>query len=161
MLDRLFCFWALCGGALLLAIVLATAVNTGALVADTITRGFGVRIPTLSGYEDFVRLVIAPALLAFFPYCQWQRGHIQITWASNLFSHRQQHRLNQFWHVIGSISAAALAVMLTQGMLELRRDNALSPVLEWREWLFFIPAVASVCLWWLAATAQLLTPQKI
>ena len=76
LLDKVVVWWALLGGAILLAIVLVTVANVGAFTLDRLARPFGERVAGLPGYEDFVRLAVSCAGLMLFPYCQLRRGHI-------------------------------------------------------------------------------------
>ena len=135
--------WAVAGGAIMLLIVAVTAVNVGAFALDVALRSFGWRIPALPGYEDFVRLAIGPALLMLFPYCQLQRGHI----AADFLPPDYHPRCGAVWIYFGAWITAALAVFLGYSMLlgmwETYDDNALSQILGWRQWPFYLPAVIS------------------
>lgn len=139
--------WALAGGVLLLAIVAVTAVNVGAFALDTAARQFGVRIPGLPGYEDFVRLAIGPAFLMLLPYCQLVRGHVTADVFTDRLPDRVRRRLDGLWRRLTAVAAAALGAGLAAGMLETRADNVLSPILGWAEWPFYLPAIVSLLLW--------------
>ena len=139
--------WAQAGGLLLLLIVAVTTVNVGAFVLDVAARPFGVRVPALPGYEDFVRLAVGPVFLMMFPYCQLVRGHITADVFTDRLSAPARRRLDAFWRLLAAAVALALAVFLVFGMLETRADNVLSPILGWREWPFYLPAIASLFLW--------------
>lgn len=136
---------------MLLFIVAVTAVNVGAFALDVVARIGGVRVAALSGYEDFVRLTVGPALLMVFPYCQLKRGHVTVKFLTRGLNPATTNRLDALWRRLTAVAAALLAVALTLGMLETRADNALSPILGWREWLFYPPAVAAAWLWALTA----------
>ena len=145
--------WALAGGVLLLLIVAVTAVNIGAFMLDLALRGFGVRVPGLPGYEDFVRLMIGPVFLMLFPYCQLVRGHITADVFTAHLSEGFRRRLDAFWRWLTAGAAAALGLALAAGMMETRVDNVLSPILGWQEWPFYLPAIASLFLWAAVAAA--------
>ena len=51
--------------------------------------------------------------------------------------------------------AAFLAFWMTVGLLETRADGALSRVLGWPEWPFYLPGLVSLLLWAAVAGAQL------
>jgi TRAP-type C4-dicarboxylate transport system permease small subunit len=124
LLEKLAVWWAILGGVVLLAIVLVTATNVGAFGLDKIARLFGATVSGLPGYEDFVRLAISGAALMLFPYCQLKRGHVAV----DLF-----------------VNMTPRPVRL--GLLETRADGALSRVLGWPEWPFYLPGIASLVLW--------------
>ena len=50
--------------------------------------------------------------------------------------------------------ALFLAYWMFQGMVESRADNALSPVIGWPIWPFYIPGVVSLLLWAFVAAVQ-------
>ena len=138
--------WAVAGGAIMLLIVAVTAVNVGAFALDVALRSFGWRIPALPGYEDFVRLAIGPALLMLFPYCQLQRGHIAADFFTARLSSSVRRGLDLFWAWITAALAVFLGYSMLLGMWETYDDNALSQILGWRQWPFYLPAVISLFL---------------
>ena len=52
--------------------------------------------------------------------------------------------------------ALFLAYWMVHGMIETRSDGALSRVLGWTEWPFYIPGIVSLVLWATVAASQLL-----
>lgn len=146
-LDELVAIWAVLGGLVLLSIVLATAFNVGTYLSSAV----GISIAGFPGYEDFVRLTVSSAALMLFPYCQQQKGHIAV----DLFAVRMPRALN---HAMAIISMAAMTLLaaflfywMVIGMLETRADGAVSRVLQWPEWLFYLPGLISLVLWTLVA----------
>ncbi len=154
LLEKTVTWWALMGGAILLAIVLVTAVNVGAFGLDRIARLFGGTVTALPGYEDFVRLAISAAALMLFPYCQLHRGHVVV----DLLVSRVPRGLQRTLDTISLLAMAGLALFLAYwmvlGMLETRADGALSRVLGWPEWPFYLPGIASLVLWATIAAYQ-------
>ncbi len=154
LLEKTVTWWALMGGAILLAIVLVTAVNVGAFGLDRIARLFGGTVTALPGYEDFVRLAISAAALMLFPYCQLHRGHVVV----DLLLSRVPRGLQRTLDTISLLAMAGLALFLAYwmvlGMLETRADGALSRVLGWPEWPFYLPGIASLVLWATIAAYQ-------
>lgn len=150
-LDDLVAFWALLGGGVLLSIVAVTAFNIGAHVLDRMARPFGGSVQGFPGYEDYVRLTISCAALMLLPYCQLRRGHVAV----DLFAARMPAWLNRSMTVISLAAMAFLAVFLfgwmMVGMIETRSDGAVSRVLQWPEWPFYLPGLASLLLWTLVA----------
>jgi TRAP-type C4-dicarboxylate transport system permease small subunit len=147
LLEKLAVWWAILGGVVLLAIVGVTATNVGAFGLDKIARLFGATVSGLPGYEDFVRLAISGAALMLFPYCQLKRGHVAV----DLFVNMTPRPVRRALDAVSLIAMAALALFLAYwmvlGLLETRADGALSRVLGWPEWPFYLPGIASLVLW--------------
>lgn len=154
-LNRIAAWWALLGGAILLAIVLVTVANAGAFMLDRVARMFGGTVSGLPGYEDFVRLAISAAALMLLPYCQVQRGHVAV----DLFAKMMPPAVRRGLAVLSTLATAALAAFLAYwmalGLLETRADGALSRVIGWPEWPFYAPGVLSLLLWALVAASQI------
>lgn len=155
LLEKAATWSALMGGAILLAIVLVTTVNVGAFGLDRIARLFGATVTALPGYEDFVRLAISAAALMLFPYCQLRRGHVVV----DLLMGRVTRGLQRTLDIVSLLAMAVLGLFLAYwmvvGMLETRADGALSRVLGWPEWPFYLPGIASLVLWAAIAAHQL------
>ena len=151
LLERVALGWALLGGVGLLLIVAATAFNVGAFAADMVARNFGGSVHAFPGYEDFVRLMVSAAVLMLFPYCQLRRGHVAV----DLFVERMPQPVQRAIDAVSLIGMTLLVLFLlywmTIGMLETRADQAVSRVLEWPEWPFYLPGLASLLLWALVA----------
>lgn len=156
LLEKAVRWWALLGGAILLIIILVTVTNVGAFALDKLARMVGESVRGLPGYEDFVRLAISGAALMFLPYCQLQRGHVSV----DLFVERLPRRARTVLAAVSLIGFAALAMFLAYwmalGMIETRADGAVSRVLGWPEWPFYLPGILSLALWAGVAVAQLI-----
>jgi TRAP-type C4-dicarboxylate transport system permease small subunit len=146
--------WALLGGIVLLAIVLVTTVNVGAFALDKLARVFGATLSGLPGYEDFVRLAVGCAALMFFPYCQLRRGNIAVDLFTKLVPDRARNVLDRCWTLVIAAVAGFLAFWMVLGMFETRADHALSPVLGWPVWPFYVPGIVSLVLWASVAVIQ-------
>lgn len=147
--------WALLGGALLLAIALVTTANAGAFTLDRLARLFGANVSGLPGYEDFVRLVVSAAVLMLFPYCQLRRGHIVVDLFAKWLSPGLRRALDLAALALVALLALFLAYWMALGLAETRADGALSRVLGWPEWPFYLPGLASLLLWALVALSQM------
>lgn len=108
LLRRMSSAWAMVGGILVLLIVLVTAVNVSAFIANRITAPFGVFVPALPGYEDFVRLAVSVAALAFIPFCQYRRGHVAVDLFVQHFPPMLRGALDRLW----LLGTAAVAIFL-------------------------------------------------
>lgn len=153
--ERVSAAWAVAGGLVILAIMLVTSVNVGAFALDRLARLFGANVGALPGYEDFVRLAVSCAALMFFPYCQLRRGHVAVDLFVSLFPRVVKRALDRLWLTAIVALALFLAYWMCLGMLETRADRALSPVLGWPEWPFYLPGVISLLLWALVAAWQI------
>ena len=153
-LEKIAAWWALVGGAILFLIAAVTVTNTGAFLLDRLARIGGGAVSGLPGYEDFVRLAVSAAALMMLPYCQHQRGHVVV----DLLAGRMPARLRSALDRISGAAVAALALFLTYwmwlGMAETRDDHALSRVLGWPEWPFYLPGILSLVLWAVIAAVQ-------
>lgn len=152
--ERLAAGWALAGGVLIIAIMLVTSVNVGAFALDRIARLFDAHVAALPGYEDFVRLAISSAALMFLPYCQHRRGHVAVDLLVSKLPAVLRQSLDRLWLVAIVILALFLAYWMFQGLIETYDDRALSPVLSWPEWPFYIPGLLSLILWAVIAGMQ-------
>lgn len=146
--------WALAAGLVLLSIVAVTTVNVGAFALDRLARLWGATVEGLPGYEDYVRLAISGAALMFFPYCQMKRGHVVV----HLFTHAVpgglRRGLDRLWLAAIGALALFLAWWMLLGLLETRADGALSRVLGWPEWPFYLPGLVSLLIWAAVAFRQ-------
>lgn len=154
-LELVVSTWALLGGVMLIAIVLVTTVNVGAFTLDRMARLVGSNVSGLPGYEDFVRLAISAAALTFFPYCQLRHGHVNVDLFARQFPLSVQRALNILWLLTTALVALGLAWYMFHGMQETRGDNAVTPVLGWAEWPFYIPGIVSLVLWAMVAVSQI------
>ena len=148
--------WALLGGAVLISVILVTVADVGAFALDRIARSFGGVVGGLPGYEDFVRLAISSAALMLFPYCQLRRGHIAVDLFADITPRRIRRLMNRAAPAATIVLALFLAYWMALGLAETRADGALSRVLGWPEWPFFVPGVLSMLLWAAVAAAQVL-----
>lgn len=154
-LQQAAMLWAIFGGIVLILIVAVTTTNVGAFAIDRVARSFGSTFSALPGYEDFVRLAISCAALMFFPYCQLMRGHVVVDALSTRMSKKTKQVLDIFSLALTVLLALFLAYWMFIGMIETRADAAVSRVLGWREWPFYIPGIFSLVLWALIAFTQI------
>ena len=58
------------------------------------------------------------------------------------------------WSAAASLLALFLGYWMLIGMFESRNDGALSPVIGWPLWPFYLPGIVSLLLWCLVAALQ-------
>jgi hypothetical protein len=160
-LHRAAAAWAVLGGIGLLAIVAVTVTNVGAFTLDRIAGLWGADVAGLPGYEDFVRMAVSSAALMLLPYCQARRGHVAVDiFAETLMPPTVQRVLDAVWLALMGLLAAFLAWKMTLGMVETYQDHALSRVLGWPVWPFYLPGIASLALWAAVCAGDLLAGEE-
>ena len=147
LLERLVLGWALLGGVGLLLIVGATALNVAAFALDMVARPMGGSVGVFSGYEDFVRLIVSAAVLMLFPYCQMRRGHVAVDLFVERLPLAGQRAIDAVSLIGMTLLVGFLLYWMSIGMIETRADGAVSRVLGWPEWLFYLPGLISLALW--------------
>lgn len=158
-LSRIISAWALVGGALLLLVVVATAINAIGFTGNAIARTWGGSVSGLPGYEDGVTMLVGVAAMAMFPYCQLHGGHTAV----DIFMSRAPGWANRAVAIISVLLVTAIALimayMLTLGTIETRSDRVETAVLGWPVWIFMPSAVISCLLWAAAAMLQGFAPK--
>lgn len=155
MIRRLTDGFAVLGGVILLIIVAVTTTNTAAFILDRIAGLFGTDVSGLPGYEDFVQLAISGAALMVFPYCQAKRGHVAVELFMDRLPQILQRAFDKLWLTCTAAVAIFLAYWMVFGLLEARADGAVTSVLGWAIWPFYLPGIASMILWALVAVTQI------
>jgi len=154
LIERIVLWWALAGGVGLLLIVGATAFNVGAFGLDMVARRFGGEVTAFPGYEDFVRLMVSASALMLFPYCQVRRGHVAVDVLVDRMPLAVQRAIDAIALIGMTVLALFLLYWMSIGMIETRDDHAISRVLGWPEWPFYLPGLVSLALWALVAAIQ-------
>ena len=104
-----------------------------------------------------MRLAISAAALMLLPYCQLKRGHVVVDLFAGMLPRVVQQALTRTWLAAMAALALFLAYWMVLGMQETRADGALSRVLGWPEWPFYLPGIVSLVLWATVAAHQALT----
>jgi len=148
------------GGALLLVIVLTTAINAVGFTGNAIARTWGGNVSGLPGYEDAVQMLVGVAALTMFPYAQLHKAHASV----DVFMQYAPQWANRAVAVVSGLVLAAITVwfayMLVLGTLEVRSDNVETTVLGWPVWIFMPFAVVSCLLWAAASFINIFAPQE-
>ncbi|PID48280.1 MAG: hypothetical protein CR967_00720 [Proteobacteria bacterium] len=132
---------------LLILVIIVTVLNIGAFGLDKLTRMFGYNVEGLAGYEDFVKLCISSIALMFFPWTQYERGHVSVDFFADKLSNKIQIYLDKIWLIVTFFFVLFLAYFMFLGMLEAREDDAMSSILGWSIWPFYVPGIISLILW--------------
>lgn len=146
-IRKMCLWWVYLAGVLLLFVVLTTVVNITAFGLDKVARIFDSNVVALSGYEDLVRLLVSCIALMFFPWAQAERGHVSVDFFAEKFSSNIQQVLDITWLSCTLVLVVFLGVLMFLGMMESYEDGAMSSILGWVEWPFYIPGIISLGLW--------------
>ncbi|MEO0387862.1 MAG: TRAP transporter small permease subunit [Pseudomonadota bacterium] len=150
-LERAITAWALCGGVLLILIVVITAINAAGFTADAVADTWGGNVSGLPGYEDAVQMIVGVSALMMFPYAQLHRAHAAVDVVMQFAPRWLNRAIAIFSGAILTALLVWMAWMLTQGTLQVRADRIETTVLGWPQWIFMPVAVVS-CLLWAVAT---------
>ncbi len=160
LLIRLIHGWALLGGALLLLIVVVTAINAAGFTANAVARTWGGNVSGLPGYEDAVQMLVGVAAFMMFPHAQLYRAHAAV----DVVMQHAPAWANRSVAILSGIVLAVLLVwmawMLAQGTLQVRADRVETTVLGWPVWIFMPFAVISCLLWAVAAILDIVAPAE-
>ncbi len=135
LLYRLATGLAVCGGLVLIALVLMT-------VASILGRSLlGVPVP---GDFELVEIGCALAVFAFLPYCQLTRANVSVDFFTAGIGARSHALLDAMANLLYTLIAALLTWRAAIGGIELHGYQESSMVLQVPLWWGFIPAV--ICL---------------
>lgn len=142
-LARIFIrWWALLGGAVLIALVLMTAAS--ALSNLLFNRPF-------RGDYELVKHGVAIAAFAFLPYCQLTYGNVTVDLFTQGISGRAKSALVVLASVIAALFAAVLFRQMWLGMLDYIQYREVMVSLPVPLWTAFPPALVSLALLFVAA----------
>ena len=114
---------------------------------------------SVPGDIEIVQIATAFAVFSFLPYCQARRGNVLVDTFTLRLSARTQRRIDAFWDVVYSLSAAVLAWRLLVGaydtissqtvsmMLGLRIGYVIAACAIMAAFLAVVTAVGAVRLW--------------
>lgn len=144
-LNKACLIWAYFGGIILLILVFIASYNA---IVNGLSNINLLHISGFQGYEDFVRLLISCSALMFFPLTQFVRGHVSVDFFTDyILSEKAKNILDKMWLSITSLLIMFLAINMYYGMLTARDDEVVTSVLQWSEWMFYIPGIISLLLW--------------
>lgn len=145
---------------MILTIILVTVFNIAAFGLDKIARVYDLNVGGLPGYEDLVRLLISCIALMLFPWAQLEKGHVSVDFFTENLSTHLQVILDKIWLVATFVLVVFLGITMVLGLMESYGDNALSRILGWSEWPFYIPGILSLVLWGFVLFYQIFLEKK-
>jgi len=142
--------WALCGGAVLLAVVGANVLEVASGALQPLT---GYRF---TGAVELTELGAAVAVFAFLPWCQLHDAHV----TADIFTARAGPRAVAVMRLAASLVALAVfAVLLwrmTGGLADQRGYGYRTAILSLPVWWAYVPALVSLALTLAAAVVRII-----
>jgi TRAP-type C4-dicarboxylate transport system permease small subunit len=140
-------WWALAGGALLVAVVLAIAASAaGNIFFDS----------PIAGDFEIAEIATAIAAFSFLPHCQLTGANV----CADLFTSRAGPRTSAALSLLAALVAGVFAALLlwrmSAGMLDYKNDGEITHILGFPVWAAFPPMLFSLALLLLAAAASAL-----
>lgn len=145
LVSRIITGWAVLGGCVLLAVVL---MNTYSVIGNQFARPF-------PGDFEMTEIGIAIAAFTFLPYCQLTGANV----TADIFTSRASPRWIALFSLAASVVALAFSVLLLwrmyAGMLDQREYGYETAILQFPNWLGWIPVLISLVLLILASLITL------
>ena len=134
--SRIITIWALLGGLVLLAVVLMHTYSV-------IGANFGLPFP---GDFEMTEIGVAIAAFSFLPYCQLTGGNV----TADIFTARASKRWIAIFTLAGSLVALGFSLLLLwrmyAGMLDQKNYDYVTAILQFPQWLGYIPVLISLAL---------------
>lgn len=159
-IKKICLYWVYLAGIMILIIVLSTVFNIAAFGLDKMARLFDLNVGGLPGYEDLVRLSISCIALMLFPWAQLEKGHVSVDFFTENLATHLQIILDKVWLIVTFVLVVFLSITMMLGLMESYDDNALSRILGWSEWPFYIPGIISLILWALVLFYQIFLEKR-
>lgn len=145
LVSRIITGWALAGGVVLLLVV---AMHTWSVIGNQ----FGHPFP---GDFEMTEIGVANAAFAFLPYCQLTGANV----TADIFTSRASKRWIAMFSLAGSVVALAFSVLLLwrmyAGMLDQKSYGYETAVLQFPNWIGWLPVLVSLVLLVLASLVTL------
>lgn len=154
---------ALAGGAVLVALVAVTCVSVLGRALDgaghspfvaewlpALASMLQAAAPVLGDFE-LVEMGTAFAVMAFWPWCQLERGHATVDIVSRALPARADGALAIVWEIVFALVVTLVAWRLLEGAQDKARYNETTFLLGWPVWWGYAAAFAASCVATLAA----------
>ncbi len=134
--EKLICFWALFGGLILLFVV---GLNIGSIIGSIMR----IHVP---GDFELTQIGVAVAVFCFLPYCQLYRHNI----TADIFTFWANNKTILLLRINGALVALLFSIVLlwrmSDGMIDQKKYDYTTAILEFPIWVAFIPILISLCL---------------
>lgn len=142
--KKLISVWALVGGLILLSVV---SLNIGTIIG-------GIVLIHVPGDFELTQIGVAVAVFCFLPYCQLHRHNV----TADIFTFWANNKTVLLLRIGGAIVAFLFSILLlwrmTDGMLDQKKYDYTTAILQFPVWIAFIPILISL---WLLGIASIMT----
>ena len=142
--EKLISVWALVGGLILLSVV---SLNIGSIIG-------GILLIHVPGDFELTQIGVAVAVFCFLPYCQLHKHNV----TADIFTFWANNKTILLLRIGGAVIALLFSILLlwrmTDGMLDQKKYDYTTAILQIPVWTAFIPILISL---WLLAMASIMT----
>ena len=142
--EKLISVWALVGGLILLSVV---SLNIGSIIG-------GIVLIHVPGDFELTQIGVAVAVFCFLPYCQLHKHNV----TADIFTFWANNKTILLLRIGGAVIALLFSILLlwrmTDGMLDQKKYDYTTAILQIPVWTAFIPILISL---WLLAMASIMT----
>ena len=142
--EKLISVWALVGGLILLSVV---SLNIGSIIG-------GILLIHVPGDFELTQIGVAVAVFCFLPYCQLHNHNV----TADIFTFWANNKTILLLRIGGAVIALLFSILLlwrmTDGMLDQKKYDYPTAILQIPVWTAFIPILISL---WLLAMASIMT----
>ena len=134
--EKLISVWALVGGLILLSVV---SLNIGSIIG-------GIVLIHVPGDFELTQIGVAVAVFCFLPYCQLHKHNV----TADIFTFWANNKMILILRIGGAVIALLFSILLlwrmTDGMLDQKKYDYTTAILQIPVWTAFIPILISLCL---------------
>jgi len=134
--EKLISVWALIGGLILLSVV---SLNIGSIIG-------GIVLIHVPGDFELTQIGVAVAVFCFLPYCQLHKHNV----TADIFTFWANNKMILLLRIGGAVIALLFSILLlwrmTDGMLDQKKYDYTTAILQIPVWTAFIPILISLCL---------------
>ena len=134
--EKLISVWALVGGLILLSVV---SLNIGSIIG-------GIVLIHIPGDFELTQIGVAVAVFCFLPYCQLHKHNV----TADIFTFWANNKTILLFRIGGAVVALLFSILLlwrmTDGMLDQKKYDYTTAILQFPVWMAFIPVLISLCL---------------
>jgi TRAP-type C4-dicarboxylate transport system permease small subunit len=134
--EKLISVWALVGGSILLSVV---SLNIGSIIG-------GIVLIHVPGDFELTQIGVAVAVFCFLPYCQLHKHNV----TADIFTFWANNKTILLLRIGGAFVALLFSILLlwrmTDGMLDQKKYDYTTAILQFPIWMAFIPILISLCL---------------
>lgn len=134
--ENLITGWALTGGMILLLVV---AINISSIIGSV----FLMPVP---GDFELTQIGVAVAIFCFLPYCQLHRTNV----TAEIFTFWAKNKTILVLQISASLITLSFSILLMwrmfEGLLDQKKFDYTTTILQFPIWVAFVPILISLCL---------------